>query len=215
MDALQANEDELEDEAPIVNQEHLQLCLAEAFFLAYGLGALSISPSPQNHTSTTTQSTPWTSTELLALFAAHTSFPPASISDLRPDAEFLTSYVAYHHYRSLGWVVRPGSKFAADWLLYNRGPVFSHAEFSVVIVPEYPPDWEAEWGKGSKPESKKWWDFHCINRVQSQVRKTLVLCYVQVPLRADLVGGDIATILKSYKVRDIVVRRWLANRSRD
>jgi tRNA-splicing endonuclease subunit Sen2 len=38
------------------------------------------------------------------------------------------SYVAYHHYRSLGWVVKTGIKFCVDWLLYKRGLVFSHAE---------------------------------------------------------------------------------------
>jgi tRNA-splicing endonuclease subunit Sen2 len=46
---------------------------------------------------------------------------------LRPDDPFLVSYVTYHHFRSLGWVVKPGIKFAADWLLYRRGPVFSHS----------------------------------------------------------------------------------------
>ena len=46
--------------------------------------------------------------------------------DLRPDDEFLMNYVAYHHFRSLGWVPRAGIKFGVDWLLYNRGPVFDH-----------------------------------------------------------------------------------------
>ena len=52
---------------------------------------------------------------------------PQSTTSLRPDDPFLISYVGYHHYRSLGWVVKPGIKFASDWLLYRRGPVFSHS----------------------------------------------------------------------------------------
>jgi tRNA-splicing endonuclease subunit Sen2 len=44
-----------------------------------------------------------------------------------PDDPFLVSYIAYHHYRSLGWVVKPGIKFCCDWLLYRRGPAFSHS----------------------------------------------------------------------------------------
>lgn len=46
----------------------------------------------------------------------------------RPDNPFLINYVAYHHFRSIGWVVKTGLKFCCDYLLYKRGPVFSHAE---------------------------------------------------------------------------------------
>jgi tRNA-splicing endonuclease subunit Sen2 len=59
--------------------------------------------------------------------------PPASsymaaLQLRRPDNPFLISYIAYHHYRSLGWVVKTGIKFCVDWLLYKKGMVFSHAE---------------------------------------------------------------------------------------
>ena len=47
---------------------------------------------------------------------------------LRPDNPFIVNYVAYHHYRSLGWIVKSGVKFCVDYLLYKRGPVFDHAE---------------------------------------------------------------------------------------
>ena len=47
---------------------------------------------------------------------------------LRPDNPFIVNYVAYHHYRSLGWTVKSGLKFCVDYLLYKRGPVFDHAE---------------------------------------------------------------------------------------
>jgi tRNA-splicing endonuclease subunit Sen2 len=59
-------------------------------------------------------------------------------ADLRPDNDFLVSYVVYHHFRSLGWVVRNGIKFCVDWVLYKGadgsgrgggvGPVGGHAE---------------------------------------------------------------------------------------
>ena len=49
-------------------------------------------------------------------------------STLSPDNPFLINYAVYHHYRSLGWVVRGGIKFCADFLLYKKGPVFTHAE---------------------------------------------------------------------------------------
>jgi len=47
---------------------------------------------------------------------------------LRPDNSFIVNYVAYHHYRSLGWTIKSGLKFCVDYLLYKRGPVFDHAE---------------------------------------------------------------------------------------
>jgi tRNA-splicing endonuclease subunit Sen2 len=56
---------------------------------------------------------------------------------LLPDDPFLVSYVSYHHFRSLGWVVKPGIKFSCDWLLYRKGPVFSHSAFACVVVPVY------------------------------------------------------------------------------
>lgn len=74
--------------------------------------------------------------DLLSLFLT----PPSHLSlaqmkqvvvppPMYPDDPFLVSYVAYHHFRSLGYVVKPGVKFSADWLLYKRGPVFNHAEY--------------------------------------------------------------------------------------
>ncbi|KAL1303975.1 hypothetical protein AAFC00_000421 [Neodothiora populina] len=196
-------------EEPIVdvNQEHLQLSLEEAFFLSYALGVLEIRKGPDM--------APITTTDLFTLSWTHSIFPPAlDLSTLRADDPFLLNYAVYHHYRSLGWVVRPGVKFSADYMLYNRGPVFSHAEFAVIIVPEY----AADAPDAEKKQSRDWWWFHCVNRVQSQVRKSLVICYVEVPTLAAIkaVGkDDIGGILRQYKVREFVLRRWLANRSRD
>lgn len=39
----------------------------------------------------------------------------------------------YMHFRQLGYVVRHGLSFGAEWLLYQDGPVFSHAFASVCI----------------------------------------------------------------------------------
>jgi len=52
----------------------------------------------------------------------------APMQSLQFDNPFLINYVVYHHYRSLGWVVKGGIKFCVDYLLYKRGPVFTHAE---------------------------------------------------------------------------------------
>lgn len=211
----------------IINQEHLQLTPEEAFFLAYGLGVLQIS----NQTSQTVIPTDC----LLSLFRQNSYFPPQPISELRTDDPFLLSYVVYHHFRSLGWVVRPGIKFAVDYLLYNRGPAFSHAEFAVVIVPSYRHSYwlstATQAAASKKRESRSWWWLHCVNRVQSQVRKSLLLVYVEVPppMETELSVGDhalkvaggaeadidITGMLKQYRIRELTIRRWIPNRSRD
>lgn len=215
-----AEADVVEDEEDlglesIGNQEHLQLTMEEAFFLAYGLGVLDIrwegldTPSRDDFPL------------LLSTFVAHGHFPqrtPAPI--FPPDDQFLLKYVVYHHFRSLGWVVRPGVKFSVDYLLYLRGPVFSHAEFAIMIMPSYSnPYWNTEEGRNRRrikdDEQKDWWWLHCVNRVQSQVLKTLILVYVDVPPPEEQWDGDIGRLLRSYKVREFAIRRWIANRSRD
>ncbi|KAH0352627.1 hypothetical protein KCU83_g3491, partial [Aureobasidium melanogenum] len=198
---------EPEGEVSITNQEHLQMNLEESFFLSYALGSLRVLDSNTKQ--------PLSTPSLLTLFRQHSHFPTAPPSALRSDDPFLLNYVVYHHYRSLGWVVRPGVKFSCDFLLYNRGPVFSHAEFALLIIPEYAEgSVEAAQGKGKMG----WWWLHCANRVQSQVKKSLVIVYVKVPKELPSIEGgevDIGKLLRGYEIREFVIRRWLANRSRD
>lgn len=208
-----------EDHA-LIDQEHLQLELIEAFFLVYALGVLDVYSENSEKMS---------ALELLHLCLAHSHFPPLQLpliaSQPAPDDPFFISYAAYHHFRSLGWVVRSGVKFGADLLLYNRGPVFSHAEFAVIVVPSYDhPYWssnEIVHAYARPAEARKPWRWlHMVNRVQTQVRKTLVVCFVSIPPSHgpelyDVVEGDIGKVLKRYKVREITVKRWVPNRSRD
>lgn len=201
-------------EQSLKNEEHLQLSNEEAFFLVYGLGALQVHDHAQNTVISTSS--------LLDLFRRHSYFPPRSNStDLAPDDPFLVSYVVYHHYRSLGWIVRSGVKFGVDYLLYNRGPVFSHAEFALVVIPSYDHSYWSETEdrriRCAEKQARSWWWLHCVNRVQAQVRKSLVICYVEVPPPAtdDHDQNDIGALLGRYQVRDITIKRWVPNRTRD
>ncbi|PGH07308.1 tRNA-intron endonuclease [Blastomyces parvus] len=201
------------------NEEHLQLSNEEALFLVYGLGVLQV------YNSDRTSILPASS--LLTLFRQYSYFPPREPSTpVQPDDPFMLSYVVYHHFRSLGWVIRSGVKFGVDYLLYNRGPVFSHAEFAVCLLPAYSdPYWtatEERRQETAKKEGRTWWWLHCVNRVQAQVKKSLVLCYVEVPpphTQPQLSGEsgelDIGALLRTYKVREMSIKRWVPNRSRD
>lgn len=199
------------DQIDIRDQEHLQLTPEEAFFLSWGLGALDIQNASK---AATPAATPLSALEQLQLYLSHATCPvqPLALA-LKADNQFLLNYVVYHHFRSLGWVVRPGSKFATDYLLYVRGPVFSHAEFAVMILPEYA-ETDAQYER-----RRDWWWLHCVNRVQTQVRKSLVLVYVKVPeddaVEQMVQRGDVKGLFGLYAVREFVLKRWSANRSRD
>ncbi|KAL8702891.1 MAG: hypothetical protein Q9201_003924 [Fulgogasparrea decipioides] len=204
----------------VVNQEHLQLTLEEAFFLVYGLGILEVQDASNFQKLSTSR--------LFSICRSHSYFPPQLSTSLSTDDPFLLSYVVYHHFRSLGWVVRPGIKFAVDYLLYNRGPVFSHAEFAVIVRPAYSHSYwsstAASQAGARRKEKKSWWWIHCVNRVQTQVRKSLVVAFVEIPLPVDAGAGamneaaeatDIGQLLTRYRVRELILKRWTPNRSRD
>ncbi|RMZ79685.1 hypothetical protein DV738_g3256, partial [Chaetothyriales sp. CBS 135597] len=195
----------------------------KAFFLSYALGVLDVYSEGSD--------TVLPPVSLFALCRRHSYLPPRSLSvPAEPDDPFMLSYAVYHHYRSLGWVVRSGIKFGVDYLLYNRGPAFSHADLSIIIQPSYT---HAYWQSThdhrkyvAEKTSKPWWWLHGINRVQAQVHKQLILCYVDVPPPLSFEGDgdgdeskakgiDIGSELARYTVRDVAVKRWTPNRSRD
>ncbi|KAI0110586.1 hypothetical protein F4776DRAFT_642442 [Hypoxylon sp. NC0597] len=191
------------NDVQLVDKEHLQLCLEEAFYLVFALGALTVlDPSTGK---------PFTASDLFTLCRQMSYIPPRQIN-LQPDDPFLIHYAVYHHFRSLGWVARPGIKFGVDWMLYNRGPVFSHAEFAVMVLPAYTdPWWKSE---GRRPPQRSWHWLHTVNRVQTTALKTLVLAYVDIPPPFEENLGAVE-ILKRYRVREFIVKRWLSNRNRD
>ncbi|CAB4026879.1 tRNA-splicing endonuclease subunit Sen2-like [Paramuricea clavata] len=71
--------------------EFLQLTLEEAFFLSFGLGCLSIAHAEQK----------------LSLSSMWSEF-------CRRNVDFVRNYVAYHYYRSKGWVPQVGLKYGTD-----------------------------------------------------------------------------------------------------
>jgi tRNA-splicing endonuclease subunit Sen2 len=203
-----------EEPLAIRDQEHIQLTLEEAFFLSYALGALNIL-DPETKS-------PISNLDLFYLFRKTSYFPPLANPSLSPDDPFMTNYVVYHHFRSLGWVLRSGIKFSVDYMLYVRGPVFTHAEFGVLILPSYiDPYWSSNpflQNYVKSKETRTWAWMNRIHRVITQVKKTLILCYVDIPKPLNLEEEEkmgIDAILARYKVREIVMSRFSTNRRRD
>ncbi|KAK4185166.1 putative tRNA-splicing endonuclease subunit sen-2 [Podospora australis] len=197
-DQLAVKHTEVED------KEHFQLSPEEAFFLVFALGALKVVDRETG--------TPIRTERLLSLFRSHSYFPPSA--SLRPNDPFLVNYAVYHHFRSLGWVPRHGIKFGVDWILYQRGPVFDHSEFGIMVMPSF-----SRWEEKPHDAPKRTWSWLMgVNRVLSHVLKSLVLVYVDIPppLEFDdaMQEGGIAAALKKYRIREIMVRRWSSNRNR-
>lgn len=191
----------------VTNLEVLQLTLQEAFFLQYGVGCLSL------HTSTEDVITPITVEAAWRMYCqVSTGGIATSAVPLRPDNPFIINYVAYHHYRSLGWVVKTGVKFAADFLLYRRGPVFNHAEYAMMILPSYHRDDEP-----STPPTMAWHKLSSINRVSTQVKKTVIICYVSIPSFKTCTNDTLSSpkCIQHYSVREVSLTRFIPNRNRD
>ncbi|KAH7911055.1 hypothetical protein BJ138DRAFT_1151575 [Hygrophoropsis aurantiaca] len=211
----------VEDEEELLEDiEHLQLTLQEAFFLLWNLDCLTVLDS--NTLEPLSLAQIWTAFQnahdplALSLSPSHPSLKPC-----RFDNPFLVNYVVYHHYRSLGWVVKNGIKFCVDYLLYKRGPVFNHAEFAIVVCPVYedPADqanspFELQ---NSSPFTWSW--LSTINRVNSQVQKTLILTYVTIPTHSRFSNSDDTlsspACFAHYSVREVVIKRFIPTRMRD
>ncbi len=197
------------DVGEIENKEHFQLSPEEAFFLTFSLGALKVVDPVTG--------SPISTEQLLSLFRSYSYFPPrAPGPDLSPDDSFLVHYAVYHHFRSLGWVPRHGIKFGVDWIIYQRGPVFDHSEFGIMVMPAYSdPAWE---GHEHREDKRSWSWLMGVNRVLSHVLKSLVLVYVDIPspevFEKEMRAGGIAAALKKYTIREVMVRRFSVNRNR-
>lgn len=180
-------DEELTPLEPLEDVEHLQLTLQEAFFLAWNLDCLTILDPCTGNAMALKQV--W-----VAFQAAHlpSTILASQNTPLQFDNPFLINYVVYHHYRSLGWVVKGGIKFCVDYLLYKKGPVFNHAEFvnschcnftrlipyrfAMVICPVYEDPEDQKRSsltlQNASPFSWSW--LSTINRVNSQVQKVRV-----------------------------------------
>ncbi|TCD65903.1 tRNA splicing endonuclease subunit sen2 [Steccherinum ochraceum] len=213
-----ADEVELLEEELLEDVEHMQLTLQEAFFLCWGLDCLTIL-DPHTSQSLSLQQI-WVS--LQQAFGIIPSLKPVytiSPEEERFDNPFLVNYAVYHHYRSLGWVVKSGIKFCVDLLLYKRGPVFHHAEFGVLVIPVYedPADKLSSPYALANADPMSWTWLSTINRVNSQVQKTLVLAYVTIPSSSHVPHHTLSSpaCLNHYSVREVVLRRFIPARMRD
>ncbi|XP_028574746.2 tRNA-splicing endonuclease subunit Sen2 isoform X1 [Podarcis muralis] len=165
--------------------EYLQLSLEEAFFLVYALGCLSIYYNEA----------PLSILKLWEVF-----------SEAQP--KFKATYMAYHYFRSKGWVPKVGLKYGTDLLLYRKGPPFYHASYSV-IVELVNSDFE-----GSPHRPFSWKSLSGLNRTTANVSKELMFCYLIQP--SDMTAKEMLSpeCLKRIKVQELILNRWVSSHER-
>ncbi|KAF7641091.1 hypothetical protein LDENG_00294740 [Lucifuga dentata] len=127
---------------------------------------------------------------------------------MKPD--FISSFAAYHHFHSRGWVPKGGggAKYGSDLMLYRKGPPFYHASYSVVV------EKVDETFRGSALRPFSWRSLAALSRITANVSKELMMCYVIYP--ADLSDAELDSplCLQRLKVQEVIVSRWVSCRER-
>ncbi|XP_070289709.1 tRNA-splicing endonuclease subunit Sen2 [Myotis yumanensis] len=165
--------------------EYLQLSLEEAFFLVYALGCLSVYCGKEPLT-------------IMKLWKVFTAVQPT----------FRTTYMAYHYFRSKGWVPKVGLKYGTDLLLYRKGPPFYHASYSVII------ELVDDHFEGSLRRPFSWKSLATLSRVSVNVSKELLLCYLIKPSTMTDKEMESPECMKRIKVQEVILSRWVSSRER-
>ncbi|XP_067135995.1 tRNA-splicing endonuclease subunit Sen2 [Centruroides vittatus] len=162
--------------------EILYLMFEEAFFLSYGLGCLIVKESNKE----LSISEMWKKFCWLAL-----------------DGRFPCKYVAYHYFRSKGWIVKSGLKYGTDFVLYKDGPAFYHSTYCVVV---------REVSSDFNEQSLTWLELLSLNRVNEHVAKDTLLCYVMKNKDTDLLDPS---CIPTFNVQEVLLRRWIPSEERE
>lgn len=126
--------------------------------------------------------------------------------------DFVILYLAYHHFRSKGWIPRTGLQYGVDFVLYQRHPALAHSDYSVIVLPRGAGTPGATAPALVRPEPC-WQELQITNRLTSQVGKRLLLLHVQHAAGAD---ADLSTpkCLQQFAVQERIVRRWVPEAQR-
>ncbi|XP_041634265.1 tRNA-splicing endonuclease subunit Sen2 [Cheilinus undulatus] len=173
--------------SPLSLTEYLQLSLEEAFFLVYSLGCLSV----------------YLHQEPLSILQLWRKF-----RSMRPD--FVSSFAAYQHFRSKGWIPKlgGGAKYGVDLMLYRKGPPFYHASYSVVI------ERVDDEFRGHGLRQFSWRSLAALSRITANVSKELMFCYIIYPADLSEAELDSPVCLSRLKVQEVIVNRWVSSRER-
>jgi tRNA-intron lyase len=177
-------------EIDVAGLKAVRLSLDEAFFMAYGLGCLQVH-------------------DLVDFTAVKLDIDVLWRRLQVARTDFLLLYLAYHHFRSKGWIPRTGLQYGVDFVLYQRHPALAHSDYSVLIQPVKNSSCSAAL---TRPPLS-WHDLQVTNRLTGQVGKRLLLFHVQ---DNNGKGADYSSpkCLTHFAVQERVVRRYVPEAQR-
>ncbi|XP_059158064.1 ankyrin repeat domain-containing protein 36A-like isoform X2 [Physella acuta] len=181
---------------PYPTEEVIHLMLEEAYFLSYGLGCLRVIDPEQKVLSLTQM---WQQFQVLK-------------------ENFVPNYVAYHYFRSKGWVPKSGLKFGCDLVLYKEGPPYFHGSYAVNIIAVTDNTLlPCDRGDGCNFDQRQpsWISLAAQNRITEHVAKELLLCYVVWPAYLNKEELLSPTCISKFKVKEVLVSRWMATQERE
>lgn len=167
--------------------ECLQLTFEEAFFLSYGLGCLAITSSDDHK---------MTLNEMWCTFS-------------KKQSNFIPMYAAYHHFRSKGWVVRFSKMYGLDFVLYQDGMAFHHASYCVIV------NFVSERDYSQQEKQLCWKNISALCRINERAGKEILFCYIVRPENLTDEELKSPTCIKSFKIMEIIMRRWQPEKFRE
>ncbi|XP_044743007.1 tRNA-splicing endonuclease subunit Sen2 [Chrysoperla carnea] len=153
----------------------LRLSLEEGFFLIYAMNCIEIYDGSQK----------------LSIEQCWNLFSNA-------DPNFIKCYIIYHHFRSKGWIVKSGEKFAGNYILYKNGPQFFHATYIVIIDTE----------NSASSDKKQWKQILPIIRVAETCKKEVIIARIITHGITSFEGVKTPMNLSSVSVHETLVQRW-------
>ncbi|GMH06777.1 hypothetical protein Nepgr_008617 [Nepenthes gracilis] len=163
------------------DQQWFRLCLEEAFYMFYFLKCLKIKgydSSAKNEV------------ELWHLMSSKREMFPELCK-------------AYSHLRMKNWVVRSGSQYGVDYVVYRHHPALVHSEYAVIVLSDTSDD--------ADERLRVWSDFHCTTRLCGSVAKTLLVLHVH----KNGSGTNSPMCLENYNIEEWTITRWNPEQNRE
>jgi tRNA-intron endonuclease len=114
------------------------------------------------------------------------------------DPGLMAKFGAYSYYRDQGLIVRLGTSFGCDFVLYRLGPALDHAFAGVSVL---------------ESANCSWSEIIGTARILNSVKKYLIITEVSLPGKET--HTDLTTFMTAVTVREIPLRRWKPEKTRD
>lgn len=102
------------------------------------------------------------------------------------NTDFAIEYCVYEYFRSIGWIVKSGENYGANFLLYRKGPSSDHAQYAVILILD--------------KKQPSWNTLISYHRVTQSVCKDLLLVYVREPSDLSEPAACISDMRLSFRV---------------